>query len=442
MITVLIFLILLGLLVFVHELGHFLTARFYGIKADEFGFGFPPRMVGIQFMQGEDKKKISEVESIQVETLDIKAGEDEIIRETITEKMHTVEKAVPIKKWRIIWGGRDGDDESERQDLHEAHTKGFLGGTIYSLNWLPLGGFVKIKGEDGQNHDSDSFAGKSAWIRVKVLGAGVVMNFIFAWLLISVVFTLGLPQPIDPGQRVDYPDAKIQILEVKKGTPAEAMGLQLGDEILTIVGDKITTLTQVSDMIAGSKGKNLEIKINRLGKEMVLVGVPRIEYPASEGSLGISFSETAIIAYPWYQSLYQGLIATYNITIAILHAFGKMLGGLFGMQTGQAVDVTGPVGIVYLTKQMSDLGLVYLLQFAALLSINLGIINILPIPALDGGRILFILIEKLKGSPVSQRTEGMIHQVGFILLLLLMLLITIRDFSHFQILEKIGQFFT
>jgi regulator of sigma E protease len=106
------------------------------------------------------------------------------------------------------------------------------------------------------------------------------------------------------------------------------------------------------------------------------------------------------------------------------------------------VDVTGPVGIVYLTKQMSDLGIAYLLQFAALLSINLAIINILPIPALDGGRILFVLIEKLKGSPVSRRTEGLIHQIGFILLLLLMVIITVRDFSTFRILKKIGQLFS
>ncbi|OGI19369.1 MAG: RIP metalloprotease RseP [Candidatus Moranbacteria bacterium RIFCSPLOWO2_02_FULL_48_19] len=383
MITIFIFLILLGLLVFVHELGHFLVAKWNGIKSHEFGFGFPPRLVGVV-------------------------------------------KNDATGRYKVIWGNRD---------VKSPHT-------VYSLNWLPLGGFVKIKGEDGHSQDPDSFAGKSAWIRTKVLGAGVAMNFIFAWLLISIVFTLGLPQPIDPSQRAQYPDAKIQILEVKKGTPAEMMGLQLGDEILTIAGNQIASLKQVSDTIAENKGKSLEIKIDRLGKEMVLTGIPRIDYPAGEGALGISFSETAIISYPWYQSLYRGLEATYNITVAILQAFGRMLGGLFGMETGAPVDVTGPVGIVYLTKQMSDLGLAYLLQFAALLSINLGIINILPIPALDGGRILFILIEKLKGSPVSQRVEGMIHQVGFILLLLLMLLITFRDVSHFRILEKIGQLFS
>ncbi len=383
MLTILIFIVLLGLLVFVHELGHFVVARRNGIKVDEFGFGFPPRLVGI-------------------------------VKDDATGR------------YRIVWGSKENETTN----------------TVYSFNWLPLGGFVRIKGEDGENKDPDSFAKKSAWIRVKVLGAGVLMNFLFAWLLIAIVFTLGLPQPIDSSQRGQYPDAKIQILEVKKGTPAAAMGLQLGDEILTIAGEQITSLKQVSETIVAHKGKSLEMRINRLGDEMILTGMPRTEYPANEGSLGISFSETAIVSYPWYESIYQGAIATYNITIAILQAFGTMIAGLFGAATGAPVDVTGPVGIVYLTKQMSDLGIAYLLQFAALLSINLAIINILPIPALDGGRILFILIEKLKGSPVSRRTEGLIHQIGFMLLLLLMVIITVRDFSTFKILEKIGGFFS
>lgn len=381
--TILIFVILLGLLVFVHELGHFLTARRNGIKAEEFGFGFPPRLIGV-------------------------------VKDDATGR------------YRIVWGNKA---------VESPHT-------VYSFNWLPLGGFVRIKGEDGHSHDPDSFAGKSAWVRTKVLAAGVAMNMLFAWLLISIVFTLGLPQPIDSSERAQHPDAKIQILAVQKGTPAETMGLQLGDEIVMIAGKSIVSLKDVSETIAAHKGESLEIKVNRFGKELKLSGVPRTEYPAGEGSLGISFSETAVISYPWYESVYRGAIATYNITLAIFGAFGKMIATLFGAEVGAPIDVAGPVGIVYLTKQMSDLGLAYLLQFAALLSINLAIINILPIPALDGGRILFILIEKLKGSPVSQRVEGLIHQVGFILLLLLMVLITVRDFAQFKILEKIGGLFS
>lgn len=381
MLTILIFVVLLGLLVFVHELGHFLTAIRNGIRVDEFGFGFPPRLLGI--VKNE-------------------AG-----------------------KYQFVWGNKEMPE----------------GKTVYSLNWIPLGGFVRIAGEDGHDtSDPAGFASKPAWVRIKVLGAGVAMNFLFAWFLISIVFMLGLPQPIDPSERGKYPDARIQILSVGKGTPAEAMGLSMGDAVVTLNGEKVTTLEQVSAGIQKHKGQEIVVEVDRFGKPLVLTGTPRVEYPENEGALGISFSETAVVSYPWYQAIYQGAITTYSITLAIFEAFGKMIASLFGAEK-TALDVTGPVGIVYLTKQMSDLGLPYLLQFAALLSINLGIINILPIPALDGGRILFILIEKLKGSPVSRKVEGIIHQVGFILLLLLMLLVTVRDFAQFDILGKIGRLF-
>jgi len=383
MLTVIIFIVILGLLIFVHELGHFLMARKSGIKVDEFGFGFPPRMAGIV-------------------------------------------KSDASGRYTVVLGNRDITSKN----------------TVYSFNWLPLGGFVRIKGEDGTNDDLDSFTKKSAWRRVWVLGAGVFANFIFAWLLISIVLILGLPQPISPGQRAKYPDAKIQILEVKKGTPAQAMGLALGDEILEINERKIASLKQVSDIITTNKGKEIKVRVNRLGKEMTITGTPRTEYPVEQGSLGISFGETAVISYPWYEAVYRGALATFNITLAILQALGMIIAGIFGAGTGAPVDIAGPVGIVYLTKQMSNLGIAYLFQFAALLSVNLAIINILPIPALDGGRILFILIEKIKGSPVSRRIEGMIHQIGFILLLLLMVIVTVRDFSTFRILEKIGGFFS
>lgn len=381
MLTVLIFVILLGLLVFVHELGHFITAKRNGIRVDEFGFGFPPRLFGV-------------------------------IRDD-------------AGRYHIVWGNREMPS----------------GRTVYSLNWIPLGGFVRIAGEDGHEaNDPESFAGKSAWIRIKVLAAGVVMNFLFAWFLISVVFMLGLPQPLDPSDHGRFPDAKIQVLSVAEGTPAEAMGLALGDAIVSINGEPMESVAQVSEIIGNHKGESITIEVDRFGEPLSFSGVPRTEAPAGEGALGISFSETAVVSYPWYEAIYRGGIATYTITVAILQAFGQMIASLFGAEK-MALDVTGPVGIVYLTKQMSDLGLPYLLQFAALLSINLGIINILPIPALDGGRILFILIEKLKGSPVSRSIEGMIHQVGFVLLLLLMLLVTVRDFAHFEILDKISRFF-
>lgn len=375
--TILIFVLVLGLLVFVHELGHFITARRNGIKADEFGFGFPPRIAG--FVWDES-----------------------------------------LGRHRLVWGNRH---------VHSPHT-------VYSINWIPLGGFVKIKGEDmASAGEPDSFAGKSAWTRLKVLGAGVVMNFLLAWLLFAVVLTLGFPQQISETDRGKYPTTDVQILQVAKDSPAESMGLQDGDVVLAIDSAAVTNLSMVSESIQAKKGQSIAITIRRGESERVLTGVPRLLSPEGEGALGIRFSETAIVSYPWYEALLRGLIHTYEFTVEILVVFGTMIGSLFtGVKT--TMDVTGPVGIVYLTKQMSELGLVYILQFAAVLSINLGIINALPIPALDGGRMLFVLIEKLKGSPVSRETEGTIHQIGFVLLLLLMVLITFHDFLQFDLWQK------
>lgn len=384
MLTILVFAVILGLLVLVHELGHFIVARRNGIKADEFGFGFPPRLIGIV-------------------------------------------KNDTTGKFDIIWGDKD---------VTSPHT-------IYSLNWIPLGGFVRIKGEGGEHaHDADSFAPQPAWKRVKVLGAGVVMNFLLAWVLISGVFFLGLPQPISPEERGKYPDQKVQILEVKSGTPASEIGLRPLDEIVSIDNVSVSTTEEAIDRITAKKGQELSMLIRRGDSTMTVQGVPRTEYSKNEGALGISLAETALITYPWYESIWQGAVTTVKVTGTIFVYLGKMLASLVGGAEKVALDVTGPVGIVYLTKQMTEMGFSYLLWFAALLSINLGIFNILPIPALDGGRIFFILIEKLrKGKPVSAQIENRIHQIGFMLLLFLMLLVTVRDFSQFQILDKIRGLF-
>lgn len=377
MTTILIFVLVLGILIFVHELGHFLTARRNGVKAEEFGFGFPPRIAGVVF--------------------------DDF-----------------TKKFRFVKGN---------EAVESPHT-------VYSLNWIPLGGFVRIKGEDRDSAlEPDSFAGKSAWIRFKILVAGVVMNFFLAWVLFATVLMLGFPEQIDPGERSQYAKTQVQILQVQPGTPAEAIGLLPGDVLLSLDETPVRTLETVTDYVALHKGQEVAIALERGGKELTLRGTPRVDTPVGEGALGISFSETAVVQYGFFEALWKGLEQTYLKTVEIFTVLGSMIAGLFtGAETG--VDIAGPVGIVFLTKQMTELGLAYLLYFAAILSINLGIINALPIPALDGGRILFVLIEKLKGSPVSQRVEGYTHQIGFILLLLLMVWVTLYDILRLDVWSK------
>lgn len=396
MTAVLIFIIILGVLVFVHEVGHFVTARRNGIKADEFGFGFPPRALGIQFMYENGVRK----------------------------------------KWRLIWGIRDGDHKNEKEDKEDAHAKKLTGGTIYSLNWVPLGGFVKIKGEDGSGKkEEDSFASKSAWKRIKVLAAGVMMNFALAWVLISIVFMLGAPQAVDSTQQAGQ-ETKIQISEVAAGTPAETGGLKIGDEIAKTQKDasgetiSLTSVQDFQDFIKANAGEELALDIIRGEEKLTLKITPRASYPDGQGPLGVSLAQTAIVQYPWYQAIWEGLRTTFDLIIAIVVALGGIIRNLI-MGNGVGADVAGPVGIAVLTKEVAGLGLIYILQFTALLSINLGIINILPIPALDGGRILFILIEKIKGRPVSQKVEQAFHSIGFALLILLLVIITFKDVWKF-----------
>ena len=430
MVTAIIFIIILGVLIFVHELGHFLTARRNGIKAYEFGFGFPPRIIGFQRLTGKKMEKVAEEKETQVQISESAATKNiEVVKEVVTEKIREIDEITPVKKWRFIFGRRDGDDEWEEKDLDEAHKNKYAGGTIYSLNLIPIGGFVKIKGENGdQKNDTDSFAGRNAWVRIKVLAAGVIMNFALAWILISLVMMIGAPELTERG--ADNQNKKIQIIAVASQSPAEKMGLNVGDEILKVQGIKADSIETIQKYIADHKGQEVALEVKRGNKILELKGTPRLEAPQGEGALGIQFGETVIVVYPWYEAIWRGFTTVLDlIWLMLTTLFGIITSFLFGQKV--AVEVAGPVGIAVLTKQVTTLGLVYVLQFAALLSINLGIINALPIPALDGGRILFIIIEKLKGKPVAQQTEHLFHTVGFILLLGLMIFITFRDVLKF-----------
>lgn len=385
--TIIIFIVVLGVLIFVHELGHYLVAIRNGIKADEFGFGFPPRIFGVYKNE--------------------KSG-----------------------KYEFVWGGKEIKSKN----------------TIFSLNLIPLGGFVRIKGEDGESKDADSFASKSAWIRVKVLIAGVTMNFLLAWLLLAIVFSQGVPRAVEDSESVN--NAKVQISEVVKDSPAEKMGLSIGDDIINAknsnnVENEILNIGKVKTLqnfINKNKGKEILLTVKRGSDILELRGIPRLDYPNNQGSLGVGLTRTSVKQYSWYEAIGGSLISVFELTKLIIVTLLSILGKLI-VGAKQSVDVAGPIGIAFMTKQVVALGWVYLLQFVAMLSINLAIINAFPFPALDGGRILFILIEKIKGSPVSQKVEQVFHTVGFSLLIVLMIFVTFRDFIHFQIISKIIELF-
>lgn len=402
LLTVIVFLVMLGVLIFVHELGHFVVARRNGIRASEFGFGFPPRAVGIQFLEkGADGKK---------------------------------------GKWRIIWGSKDGDDENEQKDLAKAHENHMRGGTIYSLNWIPLGGFVKIKGEDGgSSEDEDSFAAKSAWTRIKVLAAGVTMNFVLAWIIISIGLMIGDPQPVELG-KTNVKNAIIQVDQVAPGSPAESMGLMVGDIIVkSQPGPNGQTLTfnttqDVQDYVNENKGQKMTLEVKRGNKLITASGTPRANPPEGQGALGIQFSENVFVKLPWYQALWEGLITTLSLIKLIVVSLFVILKNLIMGHGAGGVELAGPVKIGMYTKQATEMGLIYVLHLTAILSINLGIINILPIPALDGGRILFVLIEKIKRKPINRNMEQAFHTIFFVVLVSLMLFVTFKEV--FELLRK------
>lgn len=347
------FLFVIALLVLVHEWGHFFVARKFGIRVEEFGFGFPPRV------------------------------------------------ASRVKN-----------------------------GVRYSLNLLPLGGFVKIFGEQGEGEgDPASFISRPAWQRFLVIVAGVLMNFVLAWVLFSFVAGVGAPSAFgdeDAGARI----APVTIVGIAPNSPAEQAGLQFGDAMEELraggVGIAVTTVSLFQETINEHRGEEIVVKFRR-GKEIREIAItPRRDPPQGEGSLGVAlarvaFERTPMLRAPW-DGLMMLLFAVQGITLGLYSVFRELItaGRLMG-------EVSGPVGIFMITDQARSLGFSYILHFMAILSVNLAVLNLLPIPALDGGRIFFIALEKIKGSPVNFKLEQRAHTIGFAILIFLMALVTYRD---------------
>ena len=373
LLTIITFILVLSLLVFVHELGHFLTARRFGIRAEEFGFGFPPRACGLyKNDQG---------------------------------------------KWKFVWGAKEVCDCPT---------------TVYSLNWIPMGGFVKIKGENGEfETDTDSFSGKKIWQRAIVLSAGVSMNVILAIVLISFGLMIGMPQDLEalaPGAKVE--SRQIQVIYVLDNTPANKAGLVVGDSIISINGRAFQSYLELQKYVDDNTGKNLTYQIKHEGETKDYQITPELMKETGKGGIGVALVETGIVRYPWYRAVWQGAKTTFELIGLIFTAFYELFKSLI-MGKGVTAEVAGPVGIASLTGQAARMGFIYLLQFAALLSLNLAIINFLPFPALDGGRVLFLIIEKIKGSPVKREAETVIHNIGFALLMVLVTVVTFRDVLKF-----------
>ncbi len=369
MYTLIIFIIVLSILVFVHELGHFYVAKKFGLKPKEFGFGFPPRLWGVYKNQEG--------------------------------------------KWKKVYGNREVKDNSD---------------TIYSINWIPLGGFVNIGEDEEDSDDPNHFVNQKPWKRIAILSAGVIMNVVLAAVLISIGFMIGFPQIVDKNidASAKVSNQNVQVVEVLDNSPSREAGFKTGDIILSINSEPVGTDEDVRNVNGLNLNQEVTYKIKRKDEIKEIKVTPEIIPETGEPGIGIAIVNSAIIKYPWYIAIIKGVKTTFVLLWLIIVAFYELFKGLF-LGHGLSADLGGPVYIAKMVGDSARMGIIYLTQLTALLSINLAVINFLPFPALDGGRVLFIIIEKLKGKPVKREVETAMHYIGFILLMLLVIVVTFRD---------------
>lgn len=354
LVTLIVFIFILGLLIFVHELGHFIMAKRSGIKVEEFAFGFPPRLIA--FRRGE---------------------------------------------------------------------------TDYALNLLPFGGYVRMLGEaedssKAEKHNARSYAHQTPWVRAKVVIAGVVMNFLLGWVLISFGFMLGMDPIATPADQIPFAivNQEVAIAGVAADSAAKSMGIEPGDQVVSINDRVIKVKDELSAATKELKGQDVTLKLVRKGQEINLTG----KLGTGDAPLGVQLADETKVRLPiWWAPIFgvwETIKAAGLIFVGVLGFFKQLIG------SGQVPEeAAGPVGIFYFTRTVLDLGFTAVLNFIAVLSINLGIINILPIPALDGGRLLFIILEKInRGKKVlNSNIENWAHTIGFVLLIIMILTITYND---------------
>jgi regulator of sigma E protease len=349
--TIVEFVILFGLLIFMHELGHFLAARLFKIEVEEFGFGFPPRML----------------------------------------------------------------------------TLGTVWGTKITLNWIPFGGFVRPKAETDASVKG-GLASASPWVRLSVALAGPVMNLIIGLVLFSTVFMqTGAP---------NY--SKVEIYTVSPNSPAEAAGLMVGDRVVAMNGEPINSTDALSSMVQANIGQELSITYQRNGQNMTVTAVPRENPPEGEGALGIGMSNP-VEPITWYNAIPLAGRMTFEQTRQLVSLPAQLIQGTVDPEQARFV---GPKGVYDIYSQARErdeeivaeapqtgqtMPAVNTLFLMGTLSVALGLTNLLPIPALDGGRILFTLPEILFRKRIPQEYENLVHLVGFAMLLVLMIYITTQD---------------
>lgn len=369
-------LLIIGLILFVglvvvHELGHFIAARRNGVEVEEFGVGFPPRVW---------KKKLKNK-------------------------------------------------------------------TLFTINLLPLGGFVKLKGEHDADTEPGSYGAADLWAKTKIILAGVVMNLAVAWVLFTIVALMGMPKLFDNQFTVAsdtrISQQKVLVAYVEPDSPAQKAGLAERDQLVSVGSNSetftITTLDSLPETTNHLAGQNVTVTFVRDGEQKAAQVQLRSseEVEASKdtdnpkGYLGISPTEYQLRQSTWSAPITAAGISA-QFTGLTYKGLATALTGLFKGDTKQASDqVSGPVGVFVILKDGSLLGVQFMLMIIAVISLTLAIMNILPIPALDGGRLFVTYLYRIRRKPLNARTEELIHGIGFAVLMALFVLITIVDVKRF-----------
>ena len=329
----------LSVILLTHELGHFIAAKTTGVRVEEFGLGFPPRLISL------------------------KKGE-----------------------------------------------------TRYSLNAIPFGGFNKLTGEEDPK-DPRSLAGKKRSVRLLILSSGSLMNILLALILFSISYMI--PYEVLVGQ--------IKVEEVAPNSPASIASIEADDIILSVNDQSTRNNLELQQHITANLGKEINLLIQHPDSTQESVQlVPRREPPEGEGAIGVSIktinTTTVIQRYPLWQVVPLG-------AVRLVETVGLWVGGLVSMFTGEvSASVIGPVGLVQLSGEVAQFGIIPLLEIAALISLVLGIMSLLPLPAIDGGRITFLFLEWVRrGKRISPKREGLIHIIGFALLMVALIAFTYQD---------------
>jgi len=357
-ITVVSTLIIFSLLVYIHELGHFIAARRAGIKVEEFGFGFPPRLLTL---------------------------------------------------------GKRGD-------------------TLFTLNLIPVGGFVRMAGMPGSENpdDPDGFNSKSRGVRTLAITSGVIMNLLLAVVLFAVVSLVGEPVDIE----------RLQIVQVVGQSPAYHAGLKLGDVIVSLDGEPVRNFYELHRHTLSKVGQPMLVTVDRSGRELTVEVVPRRNPPPGEGPMGIAvgrtYLRTDVVKYPIWQVVPRGMKLTWETVTDIWDGLKQVVKTWLQPSTPSEVPLTGVVGIGQIVGEVAHSGdtLVFqrMMLLTAVLSVNLAVFNLLPFPALDGGRLLFIILEWLRrGKRIDPQKEAYVHMVGIALLLSLLVLVSYLDIARLTV---------